>query len=215
MLVDWLYQRCPRTVPWSGSFSVVFTLPNHNFMLSTIGIDIWLHFTGEDLETIRIVLQKFGTAKFCPWIALICQLWNLLGQWPSVLRGHACGLVTFPVFGQIHLYSLNFHLHYAAKCVTSWSFKLLALLYLSSCLHWSQIVFQAAMWYELHEEHRWKCGGDTANHLKYMRIVAIWHFLHHPYLIQKQSSFITTAVTWYGKDMMTVCILHCFCRVYL
>ena len=40
MLVDRLYQRCPMTVPWSGSFSVVLTLPNHNVMLSTIGIDI-------------------------------------------------------------------------------------------------------------------------------------------------------------------------------
>ena len=96
-----------------------------------------------------------------------------MGQWPFVLRCHTCGLVTIPVFwSKLSIFNeLSLALH--RKTGHLMKFIKLPILYLSSCLHCSEIVFQAGMWYELHEEHRWKCGGDTANHFKDMRIVAI------------------------------------------
>jgi len=54
---------------------------------------------------------------------------------------------------------------------------------------------------ELHDEHHWEGGGDTAKHLEDVWVAAVRDPLHQVNLIQKESPFFATAATLPGKNV--------------
>ena len=61
--------------------------------------------------------------------------------------------------------------------------------------HCSEVLLQAPMRHELHDEHHWEGGGDTAKHLEDVWVAAIRDPLHHVNLIQKELPLFATAAT--------------------